>query len=107
MKKNESRVEKLKAELINEIKDWFVGKTDVTMVEFRNSIPIQLIVDTSDLDFDDYTIETIVVNYLTSDGYVTDGEDEEHSLESLSITEVESVLDQLQSNKINLIIETE
>ena len=99
--KNQSRVEKLKLELIKEIKDWF-KKKNVTMVEFHNAVPIQVPIHNT-YDMEDLGNETFLMNYCW-DSCVADYErEEEQELESLSITEVETILNQLHLNRINII----
>mgnify|MGYP006272464833 CR=1 FL=1 len=105
MRKNYERVKTLQAELINDIKNWFIGKTDVLQVEFKRLITIQVDVDNT-LD-DEYSVEYVVINQLTNDGFVIDNDGEEIGLENLNVTELAFILDELELNNINLTIESE
>ena len=103
--KNQTRVEKLKAELINDIKDWF-KKKNVTMVEFHNAVPIQVPIHNT-YDMEDWGDETFLMNYCW-DSCVADFErEQEHEFESLNVLEVESILRELELNRINIISDEE
>ena len=99
MRKNYERVKTLQTELINDIKNWFVGKTDVLQVEFKKLITIQVDVNTFD---DEYSVEYVVINQLTNDGFVIDNDGNEIGLENLNVTELAFILDEIELNNINI-----
>ena len=105
MRKNYERVKTLQAELINDIKNWFVGKPDVLQIEFKRMFTIQ--VDASNTFDDEYSVEYVVINYLTNDGFVIDNDGEEIGLENLNCVELAFILDEMELNNINQTIETE
>lgn len=100
MRKNYERVKNLQTELINDILNWFTGKTNILQVEFKRLITIQ--VDVIGSYDEDYSIEYVDINYLTNEGYVIDNEGEEIALENLNVTELAFILDELELDNVNI-----
>ena len=105
MRKNYQRVKNLQTELINDIKNWFNKQADVLQVEFKKLITIQVDVDNT-LD-DEYSVEYVVINYLTYEGFVIDNSGNEINLDNLNCTELAFILDELELNNILITSEKE
>ena len=102
MRKNYERVFNLKNDLIRDINEWFDAKDDVLQIEFTRGLKVQIEIAGFGFD-DDWSIETIVVNFLTNDGYVIDEDGGEIELQELNCVELAFILDELQENKFKIV----
>lgn len=100
MRKNQQRVFELQNDIVNEIKNWFVGKP-IEEIEFKKEISISVEVD----NFGESAVEIRTINFLSEDGLITDGENQEIGLEDLNIHELAYILDEIEEG--NYIISTE
>jgi len=93
MRRNALRVSELRADIINEIKD-FMSYKELKQIEFKKLFTVQLDVASSLTDYD-MGIEMVVVKFLTDDGFViTDGS--EINLDELNPYELAWILDELE-----------
>jgi len=99
MRRNALRVSELRADIINEIKD-FMSYKELKQIEFKKLFTVQLDVASSLTDYD-MGIEMVVVKFLTDDGFVIT-DDSEINLDELNPYELAWILDELEC--INYIV---
>jgi hypothetical protein len=99
MRRNALRVSELRADIINEIKD-FMSYKELKQIEFKKLFTVQLDVASSLTDYD-MGIEMVVVKFLTHDGFVIT-DDSEINLDELNPYELAWILDELEC--INYIV---
>ena len=68
MRRNAQRVSELRADIINEIKD-FMNSKQLEQIEFKNLFTVQVDVTNYETDYD-LGVELITIQYLTNDGFV-------------------------------------
>ena len=93
MRRNALRVSELRADIINEIKD-FMSYKELKQIEFKKLFTVQLDVASSLTDYD-MGIEMVVVKFLTDDGFVIT-DDSEINLDELNPYELAWILDELE-----------
>ena len=97
MRKNAKRINDLRIELINEIKN-FVFKQGERL-QFTTHFNIGV----DEIEFeDDYQRIIKRADSITNDGYVFDEEGTEVSLQELDIVELGFILDELEENKFEI-----
>jgi hypothetical protein len=100
MRRNAQRVSELRADIINEIKD-FMNSKQLEQIEFKNLFTVQVDVTNYETDYD-LGVELITVQYLTNDGFVIAKEQMEINLDELNPYELAWALDELEEGKYNI-----
>jgi hypothetical protein len=100
MRRNAQRVSELRADIINEIKD-FMNSKQYEQIEFKNLFVVQVDVANYETDYD-MGVELITVQYLTNDGFVIAKEQMEINLDELNPYELAWALDELEEGKYNV-----
>jgi UDP-N-acetyl-D-mannosaminuronic acid transferase (WecB/TagA/CpsF family) len=98
MRRNATRINELRCDLINEIKD-FINKQNAERLTFTTTFNIG--VDTIEFD-DDYQKIMRTAEYITNDGFVIDEEATEIGLDELDTIELGFILDELEENKFEI-----
>ena len=105
MRRNAQRVSELRADIINEIKD-FMNSKQLEQIEFKNLFVVQIEANDMGTDYD-MGIELITVQYLTNDGFVIAKEQMEINLDELNPYELAWALDELEEGNVIPIISLE
>ena len=105
MRRNAQRVSELRADIINEIKD-FMNSKQLEQIEFKNLFTVQVDVTNYETDYD-LGVELITVQYLTNDGFVIAKEQMEINLDELNPYELAWILDELEEGNVIPIISLE
>ena len=100
MRRNAQRVSELRADIINEIKD-FMNSKQLEQIEFKNLFVVQIEANDMGTDYD-MGIELITGQYLTNDGFVIAKEQMEINLDELNPYELAWALDELEEGKYNI-----
>lgn len=100
MRRNAQRVSELRADIINEIKD-FMNSKQYEQIEFKNLFTVQVDVTNYETDYD-LGVELITVQYLTNDGFVIAKEQMEINLDELNPYELAWALDEMEEGKYNV-----
>jgi hypothetical protein len=100
MRRNAQRVSELRADIINEIKD-FMNSKQLEQIEFKNLFVVQIEANGMGTDYDT-GIELITVQLLTNDGFVIAKEQMEINLSELNPYELVWILDELEEGKYNV-----
>ena len=94
MRRNAQRVSELRADIINEIKD-FMNSKQFEQIEFKKLFTVQVDVTNYETDYD-LGVELIAVQFLTNDGFVIAEEQMEINLDQLNPYELAWILDELE-----------
>jgi hypothetical protein len=105
MRRNAQRVSELRADIINEIKD-FMNSKQYEQIEFKNLFTVQVDVTNYETDYD-LGVELITVQFLTNDGFVIAKEQMEINLDELNPYELAWILDELEEGNVTPIISLE
>lgn len=105
MRRNAQRVSELRADIINEIKD-FMNSKQYEQIEFKNLFTVQVDVTNYETDYD-LGVELITVQFLTNDGFVIAKEQMEINLDELNPYELAWILDELEEGNVIPIISLE
>lgn len=105
MRRNAQRVSELRADIINEIKD-FMNSKQYEQIEFKNLFTVQVDVANYETDYD-MGVELITVQFLTNDGFVIAKEQMEINLDELNPYELAWALDELEEGNVIPIISLE
>ena len=105
MRRNAQRVSELRADIINEIKD-FMNSKQLEQIEFKNLFTVQVDVTNYETDYD-LGVELITVQFLTNDGFVIAKEQMEINLDELNPYELAWILDELEEGNVTPIISLE
>lgn len=105
MRRNAQRVSELRADIINEIKD-FMNSKQYEQIEFKNLFVVQVDVANYETDYD-MGVELITVQFLTNDGFVIAKEQMEINLDELNPYELAWALDELEEGNVIPIISLE
>ena len=105
MRRNAQRVSELRADIINEIKD-FMNSKQYEQIEFKNLFVVQVDVANYETDYD-MGVELITVQFLTNDGFVIAKEQMEINLDELNPYELAWILDELEEGNVTPIISLE
>ena len=105
MRRNAQRVSELRADIINEIKD-FMNSKQYEQIEFKNLFVVQVDVANYETDYD-MGVELITVQFLTNDGFVIAKEQMEINLDELNPYELAWILDELEEGNVIPIISLE
>jgi hypothetical protein len=99
MRRNAQRVSELRADIINEIKD-FMNSKQFEQIEFKRLFTIQI----DETDYDDTGLNIVygVVKFLTNDGFVILEEVADINLDQLNPYELAWVLDELEEGNYNV-----
>jgi hypothetical protein len=100
MRRNAQRVSELRADIINEIKD-FMNSKQLEQIEFKNLFVVQIEANGMGTDYDT-GIELITVQLLTNDGFLIAKEQMEINLDELNPYELAWTLDELEEGKYNV-----
>lgn len=100
MRRNAQRVSELRADIINEIKD-FMNTKQFEQIEFKNLFTVQVDVTNYETDYD-LGVELIAVQFLTNDGFVIAKEQMEINLDELNPYELAWILDELEEGNYNV-----
>ena len=98
MRRNAQRVSELRADIINEIKD-FMNSKQYEQIEFKNLFVVQVDVANYETDYD-MGVELITVQFLTNDGFVIAKEQMEINLDELNPYELAWILDELEEGNV-------
>lgn len=98
MRRNAQRVSELRADIINEIKD-FMNSKQYEQIEFKNLFTVQVDVTNYETDYD-LGVELITVQFLTNDGFVIAKEQMEINLDELNPYELAWALDELEEGNV-------
>ena len=98
MRRNAQRVSELRADIINEIKD-FMNSKQLEQIEFKNLFTVQVDVTNYETDYD-LGVELITVQFLTNDGFVIAKEQMEINLDELNPYELAWALDELEEGNV-------
>jgi hypothetical protein len=98
MRRNAQRVSELRADIINEIKD-FMNSKQYEQIEFKNLFVVQVDVANYETDYD-MGVELITVQFLTNDGFVIAKEQMEINLDELNPYELAWALDELEEGNV-------
>ena len=103
MRKNAKRVERLKENLIKELKYWFNSRPSVLQIELKNSFVTSLDIASVVGDYDLGTEEFNVVS-VRNDARLLNDEGEAILINELTIHELAYLLDELEANKFTITI---
>lgn len=105
MRRNAQRVSELRADIINEIKD-FMNSKQYEQIEFKKLFTVQVDVTNYETDYD-LGVEVITVQFLTNDGFVIAEGQMEINLDELNPYELAWILDELEEGNVIPIISLE